>query len=81
MAKVSTVDDGEIDYEEMPDLHNDNPEGTLELEVFKLDFLSSSDYSRETHWHGPFKEEPTEDCLQLVLPSSPTMHYYPHLRC
>ena len=39
---VSTVDNGEIDYEEMPDLVYDTSEETLESEWFKLKFLTET---------------------------------------
>jgi hypothetical protein len=65
MDRVSTVDDGEMDLEEMPDLLNDESAEILESEVFKLDFLSKSDYSRAPG--GPFKEEPTDDSSQSMF--------------
>ena len=49
----------------MPDLVYDTSEETLESEVFKLDFLSSSDYSRAPN--GPLNEEPIEDSSQSIF--------------
>ena len=66
MDRVSTVNDGEMDLEEMPDLLNDESAEILESEVFKLDFLSKSDYSRAPG--GPFKEEPVDDSSQSMFP-------------
>ncbi len=65
MDSVSTVDDGEIDRKDMPDLLNDKSADILESEVFKEDFLSTSDYSRAPK--GPFKEEPIDDSSQSML--------------
>ncbi len=62
---VSTVDNGEIDYEEMPDLVYDTSEETLESEWFKLQFLSRNDYSRAPS--GPFKEEPIGDSSETMF--------------
>ena len=64
MDRVSTVDDGEMDLEEIPDHLNDESAEILESEVFKLDFLSTSDYSRAPG--GPFKEEPIDDSSQSI---------------
>jgi len=62
---VSTVDNGEIDYEEMPDLVYDTSEETLESEWFKLQFLSRNDYSCAPS--GPFKEEPIGDRSETIF--------------
>jgi len=66
MDRVSTVDNGETDLEEMPDLLDDESAEILESEVFKLDFLSKSDDSRAPG--GPFKEEPIDDSSQSMFP-------------
>jgi hypothetical protein len=65
MNSVSSVDDGEIDYEDMPDLVDNESADILESEVFNEDFLSTSDYSRAPK--GPFKEEPIDDSSQSML--------------
>jgi hypothetical protein len=65
IARVSTVDNRRIDYEEKPDLYFEESEETTESEVLKISFLSCCDYSRAPI--EPYKEEPIEDSLQSVL--------------
>ncbi len=67
MTGVSTIINGEIDYGEMPDLLFEESKEILESDVFKLHFLSDSDYFCVPN--GPFKETPSEDSSQPV----PTM--------
>ncbi len=67
MTGVSSIVNGEIDYEEMPDLYFEESEEIKGWEVSQLHFLSRSDYSREPN--GPFKETLIEDSSQSV----PTM--------
>ncbi len=54
MTGVSTIVNGEVHYNEMPELYFDESEEMLESTVFKLNFLSDSDYSRVPT--GPLKE-------------------------
>ncbi len=67
MTGVSSIINGEIDYTEMPDLFFEELEEIMGWEVFKLHFLSDSDYSRAPN--GLFKEITIEDTSQPV----PTM--------
>jgi hypothetical protein len=70
MARVSTNDCDEIDYEEMPDFVHDTSEVSLKSQVFTLEFLSRSDYSRAPS--RPFKEDSIADSSQTIL----TIHKY-----
>jgi hypothetical protein len=64
MTGVSSIVNGKIDYEEIPDLYFEESEEIMGWEGFKLHFLSRSDYSREPN--GPFKETPIEDSSQSL---------------
>jgi hypothetical protein len=44
MTGVSTIVNGEIDCEKMPELYFGELEEILESEVFRLNFVSDSDY-------------------------------------
>ncbi len=55
MTGVRPIVNGEIDYAEMPDLYFKESDEIMGWEVFKIHFLSDSDYSRVPN--GPLKEK------------------------